>query len=568
MNIQQIHTIEAAIKQEDLAKAEALIKECLTADDQDYVAWQIQSSIEDIKGNEEASTQALIKANELRPDDENILIELGERLLRNKQSSQAIDAFIKAIHCNPNNYKSSLGIARALRELGKTNDACTSYERALALYAQSHRSAVSEVRLGNFSFMNLKIFGDHKHPATIFGVSTDGQACIKIQVYRHPLKRNSMQAEYESMKELNGKGCVSCPKAYSYGFVSKEEVLPLLSPSEAEIIGALEADSFEYIVEQFIKGSSNAPIPDIILAILEQKALGYFHGDIQANNAIMDERTGVTYLIDYDQALRLDENLQKLNNLDFFQWCTDITRKQFTNIQVDSFFLYYKNFDLNLHVWPHFRDGSFNLAKTRLFSNQITTAAKKGVYHSIQEKQIFIDGERDLLSRRPLLDQIDFAEGERILDVGCSSGILSQYLARRGATVTGYELDPEVIVGAKMVANILGLPIEFKNVDLDAGDDLPDLDTVMLFSVIHHTKNLEANCLRIANACQRIVIECRLQEGGMKPVNGRWQNTSFWDYDNVEEMVAGLEKLFPRFSLKKNHGQVDRSRYIMEFVKA
>lgn len=567
MNINQIHSIENAIKEEDLTKAEELINEVLSENNNDSVAWQVQSSILELKGDDEGSTASLIRANELQPDDENILIELGERLLLKKQAAQAIDAFIKAIHINPNNYKSSLGIARAMRDLGKHDDACTSYERAISLYAQSHHAAVKELRLNNFSFLKFQVYQNGGQPSTLTAVSTDGKALVKVQIFRHELKQNSIQEEYELMKSLNEKGCVSCPQAHAFGIVSKAELLPLLNDNDAKIVQEANGESFEYIVQQYIDGPNNAPIPDVMLAVLEQKALGYFHSDVRAANALLDKKSGITYLIDYDQAIPLEDDVKKMNNVDYFNWCTQNIKERYTNIHVDSFLLYYKDLDWNKHVWPCFRDGALNLAFTRLFSNQITTAAAAKIYHSIQEKDVFIDGERDLISRRPLLDQIEFTEGERILDVGCSSGILSQYLARRGANVTGYELDPEVIVGAKMVSNILGLPIEFKNVDLDAGADLPELDTVMLFSVIHHTKYLEANCLRIANATKRIIIECRLHEGGLKPVNGSWENTSAWDYQTVDELTAGLERLFPGFKLKKNYGQVDRSRFIMEFTK-
>ena len=89
----------------------------------------------------------------------------------------------------------------------------------------------------------------------------------------------------------------------------------------------------------------------------------------------------------------------------------------------------------------------------------------------------------------------------------------------------------------------------------------------MLFSVIHHTRHMRANAARIAVACNRIIIECRLQEGGMKPEDGKWHRTSGWNYPDVDSMCQGLEALFPGFKLSSNYGKGDRARYILEFIK-
>ena len=82
------------------------------------------------------------------------------------------------------------------------------------------------------------------------------------------------------------------------------------------------------------------------------------------------------------------------------------------------------------------------------------------------------------------------------------------------------------------------------------------------------TKN---NGKKIADACDRILIECRLRESGKKPVsnNGKnkWTKSSTWDYENEEDLMTGLSQLFPGFKVVKNIGYADKNRMILELLK-
>lgn len=48
-----------------------------------------------------------------------------------------------------------------------------------------------------------------------------------------------------------------------------------------------------------------------------------------------------------------------------------------------------------------------------------------------------------------VLDQLNIAEGTRLLDIGCGSGYAAAMAAARGATVTGIDITPELIVIAR-----------------------------------------------------------------------------------------------------------------------
>ena len=83
----------------------------------------------------------------------------------------------------------------------------------------------------------------------------------------------------------------------------------------------------------------------------------------------------------------------------------------------------------------------------------------------------------DECSRTPL-------EGKTALDVGCGAGLLTEPLARLGATVTGLDASPEVIAVAREHASAGGLQIDYRVGDVAELEGQFDLITCM--EVIEH----------------------------------------------------------------------------------
>lgn len=402
-------------------------------------------------------------------------------------------------------------------------------------------------------------------------LSTDGRRVLKIEYFPHPRKCNNLSREAEIIRRLNEAGCVSVPKLIEVGELSYDEASHDLPENILKILESQGRRTFSFMVMEYVPSGRSAPLPDVIFAMLEQKSLGVYHGDIKPENIRFDEGRGVCVFIDYDQAEELPNNVIDMNAADFLEWC-DTREKQKYAGQCDTWRRHFKRLNQKRHILPLLRNGAFNLALTTPYRRQATTNTKSGVYHKITSPVVYADGVRDLKDRAALLDVVNFIDGETLLDVGCNAGLLCHYLAARGCRPTGVELDEGIVVAAKMIANIIGVKADFKALDLDNAEIPGTFDTVCLFSVIHHTQNLQENGRKIARFCKRILIECRLVEKGRKPVKDwfgrvKWVATSVWKYPDEIALAKGLEQLFPGFVFSRKIGGADKGRLLLELLK-
>jgi 2-polyprenyl-6-hydroxyphenyl methylase / 3-demethylubiquinone-9 3-methyltransferase len=103
----------------------------------------------------------------------------------------------------------------------------------------------------------------------------------------------------------------------------------------------------------------------------------------------------------------------------------------------------------------------------------------------------------DECSRTPL-------DGKSALDVGCGAGLLTEPLARLGATVTGIDASPEVIAVAREHAATMGLDIDYRAGDVAELDGQFELISAM--EVIEHVADAEVFVAALAK---------RLAPGGL-----------------------------------------------------
>ncbi|MBT4870366.1 MAG: methyltransferase domain-containing protein [Candidatus Diapherotrites archaeon] len=417
------------------------------------------------------------------------------------------------------------------------------------------------IRHGEYKNLNFKKFYFNKREDVLIGIDTKSNYIIKIELIRNPGKERTIKSEYEVMKHLNNKQCVTCPKVYEYGVISKEELLKIINSREN--INRLIKEKYEYIIQEYVPNDGEPRLADIVLAILEQKRLGIFQGDIKIENIRFDSSKSLCHLIDYDQAIYLTDEQSNFSNEKFFEFCSSYYEQKYGKRNWIRLLEKYTKTNLK----TLFRSNCFNLGETTLIKNQIITNSETGIYHTIKSEDVFTDGSRKIDIRGKLLDTIKFEKGEKVLDIGCNTGLLCQYLYDRGCNITGIDNDKRVVIAAKIIANILDKKINYYHVDIDQTDEIEDCGTIMLFSVLHHTRNVVKNAQKVANACNRIIIEAKLIEHGAQPHEGSWVRTSAWNFQSWEEFYEYCERIFPGFKFEKNLGLGSKKRNICVFVK-
>jgi len=422
----------------------------------------------------------------------------------------------------------------------------------------------------NHTFANSEISNWYfnKDKSSLLVEFKDGKIA-KIGSGKHPRKNHTLMEEFEVLKKLSDLNCQSCPKPFEAGIITTDDLAKVLGKEIDEPMFA-NTRSLQYYTMELLRRDQEYQWSDVMLAIEEQRALGVYHGDIKPDNIAFDSTTGTCRFIDYDQSVYLDESTQKLdielfidymNNYDLQRYGVGNWLRHFnaTGAPLE------KGFDLS----SLYQAGRLDVSTTSVMKKQRTTNSATGIYHTIDTPKLFAFGSRDLSGRKSVLDRLKFKPEEKVLDVGCNSGLLCWYLNDRGCTVYGVDNDQSITIAAQQFSNIEGRKINFSRMDLDEVVDIGDTyDTVFLFSVLHHTRDHIANALKISKSCDRIVIETRLTESGKQPgENGQWDNTTAWRAPNLDTLVSHLESIFVGHKFVQNVGSVDKHRFILEFSK-
>jgi len=83
--------------------------------------------------------------------------------------------------------------------------------------------------------------------------------------------------------------------------------------------------------------------------------------------------------------------------------------------------------------------------------------------------------------------------GLRVLDVGCGGGLLSEPLARMGATVTGIDAAEEGVMAARAHAEAMGLDIDYRCMTAEAlAAEGARFDAVLALEIVEHVADLPA----------------------------------------------------------------------------
>ena len=102
------------------------------------------------------------------------------------------------------------------------------------------------------------------------------------------------------------------------------------------------------------------------------------------------------------------------------------------------------------------------------------------------------------------INQLSPLEGQRVLDVGCGGGILSDSMARKGADVLGIDLATKALRVARLHAlEAQTKRIQYREISAEAlADEVPaSFDTVTCMEMLEHVPDPQS----VVSACARLV---------------------------------------------------------------
>ncbi|MHA7600103.1 bifunctional 2-polyprenyl-6-hydroxyphenol methylase/3-demethylubiquinol 3-O-methyltransferase UbiG [Alicycliphilus denitrificans] len=102
------------------------------------------------------------------------------------------------------------------------------------------------------------------------------------------------------------------------------------------------------------------------------------------------------------------------------------------------------------------------------------------------------------------INQLSPLEGQRVLDVGCGGGILSDSMARKGAEVTGIDLADKALRVARLHALEAQTPrVQYREISVEelAQESPGSFDTVTCMEMLEHVPDPQS----VVTACARLV---------------------------------------------------------------
>ncbi len=240
----------------------------------------------------------------------------------------------------------------------------------------------------------------------MYGISKDGLYALKVELLPNPRKKFDLRGEADIIKMLNDKKCKTCVELIHLTEILGEVLAKHWLSALAYALEFDPAESYPMMITRAYPKMTPVRTQDMAMAIIEQKKLGVWNGDVTIDDTLIDTRDDCIKFVDYDQAILLDDEKIQMGNADFFDWLDEDATSRFSKYGVQTF-THNLEVSRKTHFTPFFDGDSFNIGRTLLFLSQKTTLDENKIYHSFRTKDVYAVGERSLDDRVEHLDKLE-----------------------------------------------------------------------------------------------------------------------------------------------------------------
>jgi SAM-dependent methyltransferase len=449
--------------------------------------------------------------------------------------------------------------AAQLRQIAMNTKRSLSLERYTSLQAQHGPQEC--LQLEGFDFVVLRpVAGD------LFGLWSSVSTCgmVELRVFDVGAAPNFYQ-EQRILQSISGRPSQTAPKLIASG-VLNSVAIERMQKIMLKQSDSLHADlKWNYSLLRYDRADQGRfGLADLVLALLEQQALGIYQNNVTLANVRYDSVQRILRLTDYSHAGFLAPDIQNLDPKAYVEWCQ---QQEINRVRAggDASFLLASLQD-NTWIWDADR---LNLKATQAFHLPRIGQLEEPSVQSIDSAQVILTGNREWESLAEAIKKFGLDADASILDVGCGYGAAAHHLKGHFSLYSGVDVEASLVAHAQVLANLQQVDANFIDHDFDYEPLDQQWDSVLLCGVLHHFAQQEQALERIQACCRKqLFIECSLQAIGRKWLGCWYQRMDpKWSFEDLDALQLSLEQRLPSFALQGAPVSTEAGRYLFAFER-
>jgi SAM-dependent methyltransferase len=449
--------------------------------------------------------------------------------------------------------------ADQLRQIALNTKRSLSLERYDSLQAQhAHKQSV-QLQAYEFAVFRSMENGE-------LGLWSSVSVCgaVELRVFEGAAAAHFNQ-EQRILASITDRGCQTAPRLMASG-VLDGAVLERLKVLISQDVAAVDSGTtWKYSLLRYDRADQGRfGLADLVLALLEQQALGIYQNNVTLANVRYDSVQQLLRLSDYSKAGFLAPDIQNLAPKTYVEWCQ---QQEIDRVRAggDASFLLASLQD-NTWIWDADR---LNLKATQAFHLPRIGQLEEPSVQSIDSAQVILTGNREWESLAEAIKKFGLDADASILDVGCGYGAAAHHLKGHFSLYSGVDVEASLLAHAQVLANLQQVDANFIDHDFDYEPLDQQWDSVLLCGVLHHFAQQEQALERIQACCRKqLFIECSLQAIGRKWLGCWYQRMDpKWSFEDLDALQLSLEQRLPSFALQGAPVSTEAGRYLFAFER-